>query len=293
MDNLIFSTLNELPALVLLLVVALSLYVLGKGADLLVDQAVSISVNFGIPKMIVGATIVSLGTTIPEVTVSVMSSLKGNPDMALGNAVGSIIANTALILGMASLLGKVPVEEKSIARQGRILMLSVFLLMGLSLPIFGSGGNGHLSQFSGIIFVGLLAFYIISTMSWAKKQDIESSSGDVEVVDTPLVQQLIKLFAGIILVIISSKVLIPTVEILATRANIPQSIIASTLVAIGTSLPELVTAVTSVRRGHGDLAVGNVVGANILNILFVIGLSTAVSRDGMVVPVEFLKLHYQ
>jgi len=291
MDQFIYSTLENLPVIILLISIGLSLYVLGKGADLLVDQAVSISIKWGIPKMIVGATIVSLGTTIPEVTVSVMSAIKGNPDMAMGNAVGSIIANTALILGLSSMLGHVPVDKKSIDRQGKILVGASLLLAVFSLPFFGDGVNGHISQLLGFLFVLLLVAYIISTIRWARKRGIKDDSGDVEVSDDPLVLQLVKLFIGIALVIVSSKVLIPSVEIVATRLGIPQSIIASTLVAFGTSLPELVTAVTSVRRGHGELAVGNVVGANILNILFVIGLSAAVTKEGLIVPAQFIKLH--
>lgn len=291
MDQFIYSRLENLPVFLLLISIGLSLFVLGKGADVLVDQAVNISIKWGIPKMIVGATIVSLGTTIPEVTVSVMAAIKGNPDMAMGNAVGSIIANTALILGLSSLLGNVPVDKKSINREGKILIGASILLTICSLPIFGDGTNGRISQIVGIIFVILLAIYIVSTIYLAKKSEVKDDSGDVALSDDPLILQLVKLFLGIGLVIVSSKVLLPSVEIMATRVGIPQSIIASTLVAFGTSLPELVTAVTCVRRGHGEIAVGNVVGANILNILFVVGLSAAVTQEGLTVPAQFIKLH--
>ncbi len=290
MDNLILGFLESFPSIFLLITIGISLYVLGKGADLLVDQAVSISLKWGIPKIIVGATIVSLGTTIPESSVSVISALKGNPDMALGNAIGSIIANTALILGLASMVGRVPVDRKAIERQGGILLLSSLILAVVSMPFFGDGVNGVVSQKVGVVFIIMLIYYIHSTIKWGKSELSEDEAEEVIETKDPLLLQLIKMFFGVFVVVLSSKVLIPSVELLALRAKIPQAIIASTLVAFGTSLPELVTAITSVKKGHGDLAVGNVVGANILNILLVIGLSAAVTKEGLLMSLDFYKI---
>lgn len=288
MEEIIFNFLENLSTFSLFLFIGLSLYVLGKGADLFVDQAVKISINWGIPKLIVGATIVSLGTTIPEASVSVISALKGNPDLALGNAIGSIIANTALILGVASLVGEVPVDRRSIDRQGKLLITASLILSIISLPVFSSGGDGLISQKTGILFLLMLVYYIYSTIKWGMSEDIEDD--DLDKNQQSIVKQLFILFFGIFIVVVSSNVLIPSVEIIAIRMGIPQSIIASTLVAFGTSLPELVTAITSVKKGHGELAVGNIVGANILNILLVIGLSAAVTKEGLFVPFDFYKL---
>jgi len=300
MDILIYNLLNALPTLALALVIAAMLYVLSKGADILVDKAVSLSIHWGVPKMIIGATIVSLGTTLPEATVSVLAALKGNPDLALGNAIGSIIVDTGLIIGLAALLGNLPVDRIIVKRQGRIQLASGFLLAIVCLP-FLSGNNGNISQLVGLLFIVLLIIYIYFSIRWTRNPlSISSSnpspsnnntSSSVLVEDkSPLIIQIIKLFGGILLVIASSKILIPSVEITAVRIGIPQSIIAATLVALGTSLPELVTAITAVKKGHGELAVGNIVGADILNVLFVVGSAAAVTSGGLDVPVDFYKL---
>lgn len=289
MDELIFSTLNQFSTLILLGIIAFSLFTLSKGADILVDQAVGLSYRWGVPKMIIGATIVSLGTTLPEVTVSVIAAINGNPDLALGNAIGSIIADTGLILGLAALIGKLPVDKNIIERQGRLQVMAGVLLAVVSLPFFSKGPEGRVTQWMGFIFIGLLIFYIIATIRWGKESNGEDSSPIVEE-DSSLFLQLIKLVLGIALVIVSSKILIPSVEITALRVGIPQSVIAATLVAFGTSLPELITAITAVRKGHGELAVGNIIGADILNVLFVIGSSAAVTKGGLLVPTEFYKL---
>lgn len=289
MEELLYSTLAKVPTLALLIIIGISLYVLSKGADILVNEAIALSIRRGIPKIIVGATIVSLGTTIPEVTVSVFAAINGKPDLALGNAIGSIITNTALILGLAALVGTLPINKKVIGKQGLIQLISALFLTVVSLPILSKGSEGRITQCMGFVFIALLILYIIGTIRLSRKSNGVIST-DFEGEDTSLVSQISKLILGVALVILSSKILIPSVEMTAIRIGIPQSIIAATLVAFGTSLPELVTAITAVRRGHGELAVGNVIGANILNVLFVIGSSAAVTKEGLLVPIIFYKL---
>ena len=288
MEEIIISSFSGFSTVILFFIVAVSLFLLSKGADILVGEAVDLSIRWGIPKMIIGATIVSLGTTIPEASVSVMAAINGNPDLALGNAIGSIIANTALIIGIAALIGHLPIDKKAIRIQGPIQLGTAVLLAIVSLPFFSRGPEGKITQLIGFVFLALLAIYTIKTISSAKHSTIESS---VHVSKKGnLLIQLIKLILGIILVIFSSKTLIPSVEIIAIRMGIPQSIIASTLVAFGTSLPELITAITAVRKGHGELAIGNIIGADILNVLFVVGSAAAVTKGGLIVPVNFYKL---
>lgn len=288
MEEFILSNFSEFSTFILFVIIAISLFLLSKGADILVGEAVALSIRWGIPKMIIGATIVSLGTTIPEATVSVMAAINGNPDLALGNAIGSIIADTGLIIGIAALVGHLPIDKKAIHTQGPIQLGAGILLAVVSLPFFSKGPEGKITQWMGFIFLGLLILYIIKTISSAKQSNIGSSidASDKE----NLLIQLIKLTLGIILVIFSSKILIPSVEITAIRMGIPQSIIASTLVAFGTSLPELITAITAVRKGHGELAIGNIIGADILNVLFVVGSAAAVTKGGLLVPTNFYKL---
>lgn len=297
MDAYLFELLENLPTLVIVLIIAASLAALGKGADIFVDESVSLSIHWGIPKMVVGATIVSLGTTLPEATVSVFAAFNGNPDLALGNAIGSIIANTGLILGIAALLGNLPIDPLVVKRQGKIKLAVVILLAVVSLPIFNSMG-GRITQWMGILFILLLVIYLYMSFKWAKDDAGTTQEPDLPAIDendlkeekSPILIQLAKFALGIALVIVSSKVLIPSVEVTATRIGIPQSIIAATLVAFGTSLPELITSITAVRKGHGELAIGNIVGADILNVLFVIGVAAAVTKEGLVVPTSFYQL---
>ena len=297
MDVLILNLLNPLSTVLLAIIIAGMLYVLGKGADILVDEAVSLSIRWGLPKMVIGATIVSLGTTLPETTVSVMAALKGNADLALGNAIGSIIADTGLIIGLAALIGSLPVDRVTVKRQGKIQIAAGILLAIVCIP-FTMKGHGNIGQWMGWIFLGLLIVYIYFSIKWAKSPLlVEKNLSKIEKADVILKEdkstlpiQVIKLLGGMLLVIGASKILIPAVEITAIRVGIPQSIIAATLVALGTSLPELVTAITAVRKGHGELAVGNIVGADILNVLFVVGSAAAVTRGGLNVPLDFYKL---
>ncbi|QRN86828.1 sodium:calcium antiporter [Clostridia bacterium] len=279
-----------MPMIGLIGVIAVLLFILAKGADLLVDEAVSLSIHWGIPKMVVGATIVSLGTTLPEATISVLAAVNGNPDLALGNAIGSIIADTGLILGLAAMIGPLAVDPKTINRQGRLQVMAVVLLAIVSLPFFSEGlTHGTIYQWMGIAFLVLLVGYIYLSMRWAVTSGVDEGVV-LEEKKRPLWEQVGKLVTGIALVILSSRVLIPTVETLAINVGIPQGVIAATLVAFGTSLPELVTAITAVRKGHGELAVGNIIGADILNVLFVVGSAAAVTSQGLDVPLAFYKL---
>ncbi|PLX32078.1 MAG: sodium:calcium antiporter [Clostridiales bacterium] len=288
MEKLLHDLFIQWPTIALFIAIAFSLVLLSKGADILVDEAVSLSIRWGIPKMIIGATIVSLGTTLPEATVSVMAAVKGNPDLALGNAIGSIIADTGLIIGISALIGRLPVDKSVVNRQGKIQLLAGFLLAIVALPIFSRTSQGNISQITGGIFLLLLAAYILITIHWSRTA--HGAMDQLQEDGVPLSMVMLKLIIGVFLVIVSSQILISSVEITAVRIGIPQGIIAATLVAFGTSLPELITCVTAVRKGHGEIAIGNIVGADILNVLFVIGSSALVTKGGLDVPAVFYRL---
>jgi cation:H+ antiporter len=291
MDIMVHHFLTTLPTIAVLIIIAFTLFTLSKGADILVDEAVSLSVHWGVPKLIIGATIVSLGTTLPEATVSVLAAINGNPDLALGNAVGSIIADTGLIIGIAAIIGVLPVDKNTIDRQGRIQYLAGILLTVVSLPFFSNVRGGVIHQWMGWVFLALLAAYIYYSIKWSRTMSSPEEES-FEEDERPIYVQLMKLAMGVALVILSSKILIPAVEITAIRAGIPQSVIAATLVAFGTSLPELMTAITAVRKGHGELAIGNIIGADVLNVLFVVGSAAAVTKEGLRVPLDFYKLQF-
>ena len=284
MESFIQSLIQPLPMWALFVVIAGFLYTLAKGADLLVEEAVTLSIRWGVPPLLIGATIVSLGTTLPETAVSVAAAIGGRPGLALGNAVGSIICDTGLILGLGAILRPIPLDKTIVNRQGWIQIGSGFLLVLMCLPWSNLGATfsdgGLLPQWAGWLFVVLLVIYIWKSIQWARKgEGPEQEETHEDSARTGMV--FVKLFIGIALVILSSKVLIPTVEETAIRLNVPEAIIAATLVAFGTSLPELVTVITAVLRGHGGLALGNIIGADILNVLFVAGLSASVTPGGL------------
>ncbi len=303
MEHFFESWLNtDTHALVLLLVIVVSLVVLAKAADWLVAAAVSLSVRTGLPKVVIGVTVVSLGTTTPEAAVSVMAAVGGDPGLALGNAVGSIICDTGLILGLAATLRPLPIDRENVWRQSWIQLGAGLLLVIGCWPFAGGLGTaGNLPQWMGFVLLGLLVGYLWFSVRWAKRQRVgpgELGSGELESGETSLAEAgegaaatnpaaggtpraLLILVGSLGLVVVASSTLIPAVRATAEKAGVPESIIAATLVAFGTSLPELVTAVTATLRGHGELAIGNVVGADILNVFFVAGASAAVTPDGL------------
>jgi len=300
MDEYLVELMAQLAWPLLAGVIVLSLMVLGKGADWLVDEAVALSERSGIPKMIIGATIVSLGTTTPEAVVSVLAAIQGVPDLALGNAVGSIICDTGLILGLACLIAPLPLDRRIVNRQGWIQFASGFLLVAVCVPwsrvssVFEEGGR--LPQSVGFLFLLLLTIYLVFSVRWSRNQPVVSglrhpdTRTDSVQSSTPLV--VLKLLAAITLVVGASTTLIPAVQEAATRSGVPEGIIAATMVAFGTSLPELVTAVSAARQGHGELAIGNVIGADILNVLFVAGASAAVTGGGLFAPSYFFSFYF-
>ena len=273
--------------------IAGGLYLLSKGADMVVEEAVALSVSWGVPRVLIGATIVSLGTTMPEAAVSVVAAFKGSADLALGNAVGSILCDTGLILGLAALIAPLQLDRSIVNRQGWIQLGTGVLLIVACVPFrdvsttFTEGGR--LPQAVGVVFLVLLGLYLWKSIAWARAGGADGDNDAEHAEDANLLVGVGKLVIGIVLVVGSSWVLIPAVRETALRLHIPQSIIAATLVAFGTSLPELVTAVTAARKGYGELAVGNVVGADILNVLFVAGAAAAVTPGGLPASAYFFR----
>lgn len=283
MEEWLRELMQNWPMLALLAVAAGAIMLLGWSADSLVRESVALSERSGVPKFVIGATIVSLGTTVPEMAVSVFAALQGNPDLALGNAVGSIICDTGLILGIACLIRPLPLPPSIVNRQGWVQLGA-----GVMLVAWCWLAGGKLPQIAGFVFLGLLGVYLWLSVRWARGGSDPNLLEDLETeVATPIPVVLVKLLGAIALVVVASNVLIPAVSEIGVRAGVPQAVIAATFVAFGTSLPELVTAVTATRHGHGDLAVGNVVGADILNVLFVCGAAAAVTPAGLPASDEF------
>ena len=306
MDLLFLDYLSSASISMLLLIVAVLIYILGKGADILVDEAVTLSTRLRIPKVLIGLTIVSLGTTIPEVAVSVFAAVGGCPEIALGNAVGSIICDTGLILGLITLFAPISLNSSVVRKQGWVQLSAGMLLVVSCIPFFTTGsfttGNflktgitgsflktgGLLPQRMGQVFLVLLMVYLWGSLHWFKEKH-QPTGTDEEPTGTnaSITVTLGKVLLGSGLVVAASHFLIPTVQESALRLNISEGFVSATLVAFGTSLPELVTSITAVRKGHGELALGNIIGANILNVLFVAGAAASVTSKGLVAPVHF------
>ncbi len=289
--------LETAPSILVLLVFGGAMVVLGKAADILVEQAASLSEKSGIPKLVVGSTIVSLGTTLPEASVSVMAAIKGNPGLAIGNAIGSILCDSGLILGIALILSPIPLRSVVLQRSAWLQLGSGFFLLfallwgaGFDVVSFFAKGTVFSRSF-GFISVALLAIYLFDSIRSGLSAGPEEDSADQENPDLAFwLRSISIIFVCAIFVIIASEVLIGCAEILAHRLSIPEAVIAATLVAFGTSLPELVTAISASRKGHGELALGNIIGADILNVLFVAGLAAAVTPGGIAVDPPLLRL---
>jgi len=277
------------PLLIILIVV--SLFVLSKGADVLIDGVVSLARRTGIPRIIIGATIVSLGTTAPEAFVSVMAAWMGDPGLALGNGVGSIIADTGLIFGLSCVLVPMPVNRFVLNRTGWVQVGSATLLVIISVMTLSFNKEGPvLGRGIGFLFLLLLAGYLFATYLWAK----QGVAGLGEEVDTSemigLPKTWVMIVGGLVAVIAGARVLIPCAAEIADRVGVPEDVIAATMVAFGTSLPELMTAISAIRKGHPEITVGNIVGADVLNCLFVIG-AAAVARP-LQIPGNFYTFHF-
>jgi len=289
------------PWPVLLIVAAIAAAVLIRGADWLVEGASGLAYRLGMPKVIVGATIVSLGTTSPECAVSVLAAFRGNAGLALGNAVGSIIADTALIFGLGAVITRLPADRFILNRQGWVQIGVAAALTGFCfLKFFLQGEDAVISRPVGVILVLMLIGYLALSVRWAnahpgsaalsEEVDVEKAAG------RSAWSLLFWLVTGLALVVLGGEVMVASVSEVAVQWGVPEVVIAGTIVAVGTSMPELVVGLTSIRKGHPELLVGNVIGADILNVLFVVGVSalaaplpvidSAASR-----PAIFLELH--
>ncbi len=294
-DQMLHDLIRNLSTVTLLLLVAGCIVVLSKGADWLIDGAVGLAQRTGMPRIVIGATIVSLGTTMPEAFVSVMAAWMGNPGLALGNGVGSIIADTGMIFGLSCMLTTIPMNRYILDRTGWIQVGAATLLVVLALGMWWLTAEGVpvLPRWVGVLLLVLLCGYMYVTYRWARQSGSGSAHGS-ETASHIAVMGLgrcwLNVMGGLVLVIVAARILIPGVSEIAHRVGVPEDVIAATMVALGTSLPELITAIAAVRKGHPEIMVGNIVGADVLNCLFVIG-AAAVARP-LAIPMNFFVYHF-
>ena len=264
----------------LLLFFSFGMFVIIKGADLFIDSAVWIAARMRISRAVMGATLVSLATTLPEFSVSVFASYTGHAEMSLGNAVGSNIFNIGCILGLALLLGGSRVERGSHLRHCTFMVGAGVLAWVLSL-------DGQIARLDGVLLLGVLIFNYIE-LFWPERKTVKKSAADEnpELPTGTLRSNALKFFLGAIAVIIGSRVVLGASVALAKSLGVPEIIIGLTLVAMGTSLPELATAITSTLKGYQELSVGNILGAGLLNICWVTAMSAMVRP----IPIELANI---
>ena len=248
----------------------LGLVLLIKGGDWFVDGAAGIAKRFRVPEILIGATVVSIGTTLPEVMVSATSALGGHGEIAYGNAIGSVICNTALIAALTAAVRPGKVEKESL----RIPVLFFF-----AAAVFYSAmayTTGCFSRTVGILLLALFVCYMVLTVRRAVSAS-GSGQDDGETEERPLGRLILLLAVGAALIAWGANLLVDNGTLIASALGVPESVIALTFVALGTSLPELVTAITSLAKGHSALSLGNVIGANLFNLVLVSGLATALA----------------
>ena len=252
---------------VLLFIVGLLFLI--KGGDWFVDGASALARRFHLPELLIGATVVSIGTTLPEVMVSTMSALSGHGEIAYGNAIGSVICNAALIAAITIAVRPGKVDPKTLK------MPVLFFFAAAAIYCVAAYGFGKFTRPMGFIMLAMFVAYIAANIHQMKNAPAEEHEEEEETM--PLPRMLMLLVLGAVLIAMGANLLVDNGTLIAQALGVPESVIALTFVALGTSLPELVTAITSLIKGHSDLSLGNVVGANVFNLGLVSGVSVALA----------------
>ena len=257
--------------LISVLLFAVGLVLLIKGGDWFVDGATAIARRFHLPDIIVGATVVSIGTTLPEVMVSVTGALQGQGAMAYGNAIGSIICNTSLIAAISVAVNPGPVNTKTMK------MPVIFFFVSAVIYCIAAYILGEFPRWLGLVLLGMFITYMVITVRQGLKNPDEETADSDEDAPQSMFRELLLLIGGAAVIAIGADLLVDHGTLIAQELGVPETVIALTFVALGTSLPELVTTVTSLRKGHASLGIGNVIGANIFNLVLVSGASVALA----------------
>ena len=229
-----------------------------KGADLFVDSASGIAKRFGIPSLIIGMTIVAMGTSAPELSVSITSAMKGLNDMSIANVVGSNIFNTLMILGVSSLFNKLKINSYK----------DIVVMMFSSVMLLVCCFNNTLGIINGIVLLAMFALFM-----WNQIKDAKGGETEEDVVHRPILLTVMLGIIGMCAIIGGGNLVVNSASVIATTLGMSENLVGLTIVAMGTSLPEFITSVIATRKGEIDIAVGNVVGSNIFNILFVLGIA--------------------
>ena len=255
--------------LINIVILVLGFYILIRGADIFVDGSKSIAGNFKVSKMLIGLTIVAFGTSAPEFAVSVKSIISGSGDIVLGNVIGSNILNIALILGVSALFHNLSVKSNTVKKEIPFVLLITCAFSALMLDsLFDKGEVNAFLRGDGVVLLMFFAVFIYYLISMARnKIDVDEDDHYL-----PMLKAIIFTVLGIVAIVLGSNFVVDSASKIAADLGVSQKMISLTIIALGTSLPELVTSVTATRKGEYDIAIGNVVGSNIFNIGMVIGI---------------------
>ena len=252
-----------------------------KGGDYFVEASTCIAKVLRIPTFIIGATIVSIATTLPEVIVSVMAAAQGKPEMAIGNAVGSVIANTGLIMALALIF--MAIEAKRVHYMNRGI-----LLIASAVTLYLACGNGVLSGVGSFVLIGICIFYLIDNIKSAKKHKEPEDNDEID--KRNIKKQCLMFIVGAAGIIVGSSFLVSSGSEIAIMFNVSERVIAVTMVAIGTSLPELVTTLTAIAKKEAGLSIGNIIGANIIDLTIILPLCSLVSGGPLPVAIQTINI---
>ena len=240
-----------------------------KGGDWFVDGATGIARRFHVPELLIGATVVSIGTTLPEVMVSTTSALTGHGEIAYGNAIGSVICNAALIAAITIAVRPGKVDPKSLRTPVAFFFVAAAFYAGVAYT------TGSFTRPVGLILLAMFVAYIVCNVLAMKNAPAPEEEEQAE--ESSFAKELGLLAIGAVLIAVGADLLVDNGTLIAQALGVPESVIALTFVALGTSLPELVTAITSLAKGHGALSLGNVIGANVFNLVLVSGVSVTLA----------------
>ncbi len=258
---------------------AFGLFLLIKGGDMFVDAATSIAKRFHLPELLIGATVVSIGTTLPEVMTSAMGAVSGSGAIAYGNAVGSIICNTALISALTVAIKPCKTDRKT------LLFPVSFFFAAAIFYVANAYIGGTFARWTGIVLLlGFVFYMVMNVVNMKKNPSLEESvaAPEEEIAEekknaVSLIKDVALLIAGAVLIALGAYLLVENATAIAQQLGVPESVIGLTVVAIGTSLPELVTAITALAKGHGALSLGNIIGANVFNLVLVSGVAVTIN----------------
>jgi cation:H+ antiporter len=244
------------------------------GANYLVEGASSIAKRFGLSEFIIGVTIVGIGTSSPEMVASIMAAIKGSAEMAIGNVVGSNIFNTLVILGVTGLIAPLTITKSNIKKDIpiNIVVTAMLVLLGMNLTIFGLGKD-QLSRLDGAIMLAIFLWYILSSFRSGKSENNEEEGIKIQ----PIWLSVIMIAGGLAALIFGGRFFVNGAESIARSLGVSDKFIAITVMAAGTSMPELATSIVAAVKGRGQLALGNILGSNISNILLILGITSMIS----------------